>query len=335
MRNINESTRTISYKEIKRQRMLDPNFKVRRATLEQPIAEMITTAQGLMDLVEKVRVDVEFGQADVPVLYEPIYRRIAPAGGFPGKAVDLGFNTLQANVVFLEKFEAGEIQFGTLSKGVPAVANLKTWAAGFEYTEDMSEWDETWSLELVNQAFGRSYNMLLNYLHLGPILTYTYTAPNSQAADATAGASLHERVLRTFQGAYRESVNAVPQRTFNTLLASETDRFLIEESLLQPVLDANGNQLAQVPIDTIIYYDGDTIDLGTNQVTYSGVTSGKVYGIFPNQKMLELVHHGLRVDADRPTDISRLIEAQIVGRTRRGVYADVANSVEEINIPLT
>jgi hypothetical protein len=40
-------------------------------------------ADGLMDLVEKVRVDVAFGQAEVPILYEPIYRRIP--GPFPGK----------------------------------------------------------------------------------------------------------------------------------------------------------------------------------------------------------------------------------------------------------
>lgn len=336
MRNINEDARIVSYKEIQKQRKSDPNFKVRVADWPNiPVSEMITTSQGLMDLVEKVRVDVEFGQAEVPTLYEPIYRRIAPPGGFPGKAVDLGFNTLQANVIFLEKFEAGEIQFGTLAKGVPAIARLKTWAAGFEWTEDMQEWDQTWEMTLLSQAFGRAYNMLLNYLHLGPILSYTYTAPNTVPADATAGAGLTERVLRTFQAGYREAVNAVPQRTPSVILASESDRFLIEESLLQPVLDSNGNQLAQVPVETIIYYDGDTIDLGTNSVTYSGVTAGKAYFIFPGQKMLELLHHGLRVDADRPTDISRLIEAQIVGRTRRGVYADIANSVEEINFPLT
>ena len=333
MRNINEYTRLMSHRLLLSERQRDPEFKIRTAELKKPVGEMITTAQGLMDLVEKVRVDVEFGQAEVPTLYEPVYRRIAPPGGFPGRAVDLGFNTLQANVVFLEKFEAGEIQFGTLAKGVPAVARLKTWAAGFEWTEDMEEWDSTWELTLVNNAFGRAYNMLLNYLHLGPITTYTYTAPNQTAADATAGASLAEKTLRTFQTAYRHAVNATPQRTWSILLATEGDRFQVEEALLQPVLDTQGNQLPQVPVDTIIYYDGGTIDLGTNAVTYAGVTSKKVYGIFPQQKLLELVHHPLRIDSDRPTDISRLIEAQIVGRTRRGVYADIANSVEEITLP--
>jgi hypothetical protein len=124
------------------------------AELQRPIGEMITTSDGLMDLVQKVRVDVAFGQAEVPILYEPIYRRIP--GPFPGKTVDIGENTLQANVVFFEKLEGGEVQFGTLAKGQPATATLRTWAAGFEWTEDMEEWDSTWQFELVNQAFSSS-----------------------------------------------------------------------------------------------------------------------------------------------------------------------------------
>ena len=301
------------------------------AELHQPIGEMITTSQGLMDLVEKVRVDVEFGQAEVPLLYEPIYRRIP--GPFPGKTVDIGANTLQANVVFLEKFEAGEIQFGVLQKGVPAVARLRTWAAGFEWTEDMEEWDATWEFEMINQAFGRGYNYLLNHLHISPLTTYTYTAPNQTPADATGGASLAERTLRTFQSAYRTGVEAVPQRTWSVLLASESNRFQLEEALLQPVLDAQGNALPRVPVSTIIYYDGATVEMGTETYLYAGVTPGKVYAIFPKQRLLELVHHDLRIDADRP-DLSRLIESQIVGRTRRGVYADIGQSVEEITLPV-
>jgi hypothetical protein len=322
-------TRVISFNELLSERRRD-GMELDVAELHQPIGEMITTSQGLMDLVEKIRVDVEFGQAEVPLLYEPIYRRIP--GPFPGKTVDIGANTLQANVVFLEKFEAGEVQFGVLQKGVPAVARLRTWAAGFEWTEDMEEWDSTWEFELVNQAFGRGYNYLLNHVHLAPILTYTYTAPNQTPADATGGASLAERTLRTFQSAYRTAVEATPQRLWSVLLASESNRFQIEEALLQPVLDAQGNALPRVPVDTIIYYDGASVDMGTETVLYPGTTVGKCYAIFPKQRMLEFVHHDLRIDADRP-DISRLIETQIVGRTRRGVYAEIDNSVEEITLP--
>jgi hypothetical protein len=305
-------------------------FEIEEAILKKPVGEMITTAQGMLDLIQKVRVDVAFGQADVPTLYEPIYRRIP--GPFPGRAIDIGENTLQANVIFVQKYEAGEIQFGTLQKGTPATARLFTYAAGFEYTEDMAEWDSTWSLELVNQAFGRAYNAILNHLHLNPITAYSYTGPNQTAADTTSGASLAEKTLRTFMSAYQTSIEASPQRTWSVILASETNRFQIEAALLNPVYDASGNVMPSVPVDTIIYYDGMDINMGTETYNYPGVTAGKVYAIFPKQRMLELVHHDLRVDADRP-DISRLIEAQIVGRTRRGVYAEIANSVEEITLP--
>lgn len=323
-------TRIVSFNDELQRRREDPDFTVEVAELERPIGEMITTSDGLMDLVEKVRVDVAFGQAEIPLLYEPIYRRVP--GPFPGKVVDIGENTLQANVVFFEKFEGGEVQFGTLQKGVPAQARLRTWAAGFEWTEDMEEWDSTWEFEMINQAFGRAYNYFLNHAHLSPITTYTYAAGNQTAADATAGASRAEKTLRTFQAAYKHAVSANPQRTWSVVLASEQDRFQIEEALLQPIRDAQGNALPRVPVDTIIYYDGASVPMGTETYTYAGVTAGKAYAIFPKQKMLEFVHHDLRIDSDRP-DISRLIEAQVIGRTRRGLYAAIDESVEEITLP--
>lgn len=305
-------------------------MEIEVATLERPIGEMITTSDGLMDLVEKVRVDVEFGQAEVPILYEPIYRRVD--GPFPGKIVDIGENTLQANVVFFEKLEGGEVQFGTLQKGVPAQARLRTWAAGFEWTEDMEEWDSTWQFEMVNQGFGRAYNYFLNHAHLSLFFDYTFTAANQTPADATGGASVAEQTLRTFQSAYKTAAGATPMRTWSVILASEQDRFQIEEALLQPIRDTQGNSLARVPVDTIIYYDGAEVEMGTETYLYPGVTPGKCYAVFPKRKMLEFVHHDLRIDSDRP-DISRLVEAQVIGRTRRGVYAEVDNTTEEITLP--
>lgn len=323
-------TRIVSFNDTLNERR-ESGFEVEYAELEQPIGEMITTSDGLMDLVEKVRVDVEFGQAEVPILYEPIYRRIP--GPFPGKTVDIGENTLSANVVFFEKLEGGEVQFGTLAKGVPATARLRTWAAGFEWTEDMEEWDSTWEFEMVNQAFGRAYNYFLNHAHLSAIFTFTYTAANQTPADATAGASVAERTLRTFQSAYRTAAAANPMRTWSVILASEQNRFQIEEALLQPIRDPQHNALARVPVDTIIYYDGAQVEMGTETYQYAGITPGIAYCIFPKRRLLEFVHHDLRIDSDRP-DISRLVEAQVVGRTRRGIYADIANSVEEVTLPV-
>jgi hypothetical protein len=86
-------------------------------------------------------------------------------------------------------------------------------------------------------------------------------------------------------------------------------------------------------VDTIIYYDGADVEMGTETYNYPGVTQGKAYCIYPKRTMLEFVHHDLRIDADRP-DISRLVEAQVVGRTRRGIYASLEESVEEVTLPV-
>jgi hypothetical protein len=297
--------------------------------LKQPVSEMITTSQGSMDLLEKVRVDVDFGLAEVPLLYGPIYETIP--GPFPGGVVQINENTLQANVVFFQKFEGGEVIFGTLAKGAPSTVPIATYAAGFEWTEDMIEFDKTWDITLNNRAFGRSYNYILNHLHLSPIISFTYAGSNTTAADAT-GSTLQIKTLNTFMNAYKHAVNATPQRTPSVILANEADRFQIEDALLTPVRDAQGNPLPRVPVSAIIYYNGATVVNGVKSYTYAGVTQGTCYFIFPQQRFKELVHHDLRIDIG-PPDISRLIEGQQVGRTRRGVYSDPAQSVEKITLP--
>jgi len=297
--------------------------------LKQSVSEMITTSQGSMDLLEKVRVDVDFGLAEVPLLYGPVYETID--GPFPGGVVQINENTLQANVVFFQKFEGGEVIFGTLAKGAPSSVPIATYAAGFEWTEDMIEFDKTWDITLNNRAFGRSYNYILNHLHLSPIISFSYPGGNLTAADAT-GSTLQIKTLNTFMNAYKSAVQATPQRTPSVILANEADRFQIEDALLTPVRDAQGNPLPRVPVDTIIYYNGATVVNGLKSYTYAGVTQGSVYFIFPQQRFKELVHHDLRIDIGAP-DLSRLIEGQQVGRTRRGVYADPTQSVQKLTLP--
>jgi len=147
------------------------------------ISEMLTTSQGQMELLEKVRIDVADGLADIPLLYGPLYDTIP--GPFPGGVFQIDEYTLQANVIFLEKFEGGEVQFGTLAAGSPSFGKITTYAAAFEWTEDMVEFDQTWNITLNNRAFGRAYNALLNHLHLGAIIAGTYVGANATAANAT------------------------------------------------------------------------------------------------------------------------------------------------------
>lgn len=298
--------------------------------LLKPISEMITTSQGAMDLLEKVRIDIDTGLADVPLLYQPLYERID--GPFPGGSVQIGGDVLfDANVVFLQKFEGEEVVFGTLARsGAPTFVPIATYASGFEWTEDMIEFDRSYEIGMNARAFGRANNYLLNHNHLSPIIAFSYAGGNSTAA-VTGQGSLQANTLVQFQQAYRTTALAVPQRVPSVILANEADRFQIEDALLTPVLDASGNMLRRVPVDTIIYYNGATVTNGNLSFTYPGVTAGTCYFIAPRARMKELVHHDLRVDVG-PADISRLVEGQQVGRLRRGLYLDIPNSVQKITL---
>jgi hypothetical protein len=295
-----------------------------------PVQEMITTSDGAMDLLQKVRIDIDQGLATVPVLYTPLYERVN--GPFPGGSVQIGGDVVfDANVVFQEKFEAGEIIFGTLAKaGVPTFVPISTYAAGFEWTEDMLEYDRSYEISMNSRAFGRAYNYLLNHVHLSPIIAYTYAAANKTAAVAGQG-NLQANTLVGFQNAYRHAAQALPQRVPSWILANEADRFQIEDALLTPVIDSQGNPLRRVPVTGIIYYNGATVTNGVKSYVYPGVTAGKCYFIMPQLRMKELVHHDLRIDIG-PADISRLIEGQQVARARRGLYLDIPNSVEEVTL---
>ena len=299
--------------------------------LLQSVSEMITTSQGAMDLLEKVRIDIQTGLAEVPLLYQPLYERVN--GPFPGGSVQINGDVLfDANVVFMQKFEAGEVIFGTLARqGAPTFVPIQTYAAGFEWTEDMLEYDRSYEIGMNARAFGRANNYLLNHLHFSPILAYSYTGSNQTAAAAGQG-GLQANTLVTFQNAYRTGALATVQRIPTWILANEADRFQIEDALLTPVLDGNGNPLRRVPVEGIIYYNGATVTNGLKNYTYPGVTAGTCYFITPRVRMKELVHHDLRVDVG-PADISRLVEGQQVARMRRGSYLDIANSVQQITLP--
>jgi hypothetical protein len=312
---------------------LVPQFFEDMVTIDllEPVGEMITTSDGAMDLLDKVRIDIDQGLAEVPVLYTPLYERVN--GPFPGGSVQIGGDVVfDANVVFFEKMEAGEIVFGTLAKaGVPSFVPISTYASGFEWTEDMIEYDRSYEISMNSRAFGRAYNYLLNHLHLSPLIAYTYLAAN-KTAGATGNGSLQANTLVTFQNAYKHAAVALPQRVPSWILANEADRFQIEDALLTPVIDSNGNPLRRVPVTGIIYYNGATVTNGVKSYVYPGVTAGKCYFIMPGLRMKELVHHDLRIDVG-PADISRLIEGQQVARARRGLYLDIPNSVEEVTLP--
>lgn len=303
---------------------------LKRLRLVEPFKRLITTSDGIETIFTKVELDVNEGREAVPTLYEPLYRRMA-SDTLP-RTIDLNL-IASAQAIFLERFEGGEAHFGHMAPGSPASVSIKNYAAGFEWTRELEMFDETWRIEEFNRSLGEAYNALLNHLHFGPILAYSYSGPNQTPADST-GATLLDKTRNTLINALRTSVTA--KRPGSVLLAATTDRFQIEDAIARRY-DNVGNQLPGLAaIDTIIYYDGWDVTVGPKTYTYAGVTAGKAYLVQPERKLRELV----RTDGGRDLiiergdgDVSRRVVEQMVANTYRTVYAAVGDAVEEITLP--
>lgn len=304
------------------------NGEMETFELSRPIGEMLTSGslEQFKDLLRKVVLDVELGREQVQPLYQPIYDRIQDAN-LP-RVIDAKW-ALTGTVVFTEHIEGEEVKFGRLQAEQGPVARILTYTAGFEYTKEMKDFNEAFSVEILNRGMGEAYNALLNHIHLSPIVGFNYKSANKTSYQGASGDLAWVGVYKTLTKAISDA--AVAKRPGTVLLASTADQANIEMAL------KGGHQIegtvypAISGIQSVIYYDGWEVTVGKKSYSYSGVTPGKAYLIRPKRGFKELVKQDLRIEATSG-DLSRLIESQIVGYAYRGVYAAVEENVQEISL---
>lgn len=296
--------------------------------LSRPIGEMLTSGsvEQFKDLLRKVVLDVELGREQVQLLYQPIYERIQDPN-LP-RVLDAKW-ALTGTVVFTEHMEGEEVKFGRLQAEQGPTARILTYTAGFEYTKEMKDFNEAFSVEILNRAMGEAYNALLNHIHLYPIIGFSYKAANKTAYQGADGDPAWVGVYKTLVKAVADAATA--KRPGTILLAASADQHLIEMAL------RGGHQIegtiypAVTGIQSVIYYDGWEVTVGKKSYSYNGVTQGKGYLVRPKRGFKELLKQDLRVEATAG-DLSRLVESQIVGYAYRGVYAAVEENVQEIEL---
>lgn len=311
------------------------NGEMETYELATPIGEMMTSETARKELVQKVVLDVELGREEVPILYRPIYETITDPN-FP-KEFEAKW-AQHGTVIFFEHLEGEEVKFGSLRAEEGPIARIKGYAAGFEYTKEMEIFNQTFNFEMLNRAFGEAHNALLNHLHLAPIIKFNYKAtnktgpvyvkPNGEkgtANDAHFILSMRE----TIRQALKDSRTA--KRPGTVLLANSANKEDIEDALSSFTI--NGTPYSATGgITDIIYYDGWETQVSKKTYSYDGVPAGKAYLIRPKRGFKELVKQGLQINSTMG-DLTRLVEAQIVGDFWRGVFAAVEENVQLVELP--
>lgn len=294
--------------------------------LTRPMGELVVNATGRRELAEKITLDFELGREEVPLVYAPIYQRLEDSN-FP-RVFDAPWAQYGV-VVFMEWIEGQEVNFGSLRAEEGPIARILTYAAGFEYTREMVDFNQTFEVSMLNQAMGEAYNALLNHIHLAPILNGTYAAENDNLTElAGTDEPDHVRVKMTLEAALDEA--AAEGREATVLLTHPRNRRRIERALQAMTVD--GTQYpATAGIEDFVYYAGWSVQVGRKSHSYPGVGEDDVYLIRPNRGFKELVKQDLIVEIG-DGDLSRLVEEQIVGYAHRGVFAAVEENVQKVDL---
>lgn len=307
------------------------------------IAEMIGTADGAADFLQKITFDLASGAQQVPLIYKDIYSTQTDPN-FPLTFTEKSLGDVQT--VFLEKFEGGEINFGAIGSGKSVTVTMHTYASGIEYDEDIAEYNQTWRVAAIGESFGRSYNMLLNHLHLSAITQATYAGStavgasqatllataSAQAGDAnTAGVAQHLVGDISQTATWKAVMQILPEGS--VILHNPFDLLAIQNALNSDLYVNNRPGQAQSHFGNaqFIAYTGGSITVGSDKYTYPGVAQGEVFVLVPKQNFKEYIKHELRTDSG-DGDLSRLVLAQVVGRTRRGLLAAVGGSTGAVHI---
>lgn len=333
-----------------------PDGTLRKLALTKPVGEFLGTGNMVEELMQYVTVQVESGKDEVPLLYKPIYRSQTNAN-FP-RFLQSDIGNVRADVVFLNHLEGQEVRFGTTRTEQGPTVPILTYSAGFEWDEDVEVYDEGWKIESASTAMGEAYNALLNHLHFDPLISFDYAAAGNTTALQTAPSGNRLEAIRiTLRQALADSAGkqddlsrSAPIRPTLALCNLATAYDLNDAlSLIQDVSaigagpnsndlflgrqsDTAGPNPSVNQIGTIIAYDGASLQMGNLQWNYGGLADNKVLLIQPRKNLFEFIKHDLRVDTERPADLSRLIAAQMVGRARRGLLVVPESSIWEVNL---
>lgn len=333
----------------------NPDGSLRKLNLTKPVGEFLGTGNMVEELMQYVSVQIESGKEEVPLLYKSIYDTTSNPN-LP-RFLQSDFS-MAADVVFLQHLEGQEVRFGTTRAEQGPTVPILTYSAGFEWDEDVEVYDEGWRVEKANAAMGKAYNALLNHLHFDPIMSFDYSAVSNTTALQTAASgnrleairltlrkALGDAALKTdgfgrkhairptialcnLATAYEvnDALNLIQNTSAIGAGANSTDLFLGRQS------DTAGPNPSVNQISTVIAYEGESMQMGNLQWNYGAPADNKVYLIQPKRNLFEYIKHDLRVDTERPSDISRLVIAQMIARARRGLLAVPESSIWEVNL---
>ena len=197
--------------------------------------------------------------------------------------------------------------------GTTDTVSMKILAIGWKDSLKNLLFNKLRDIEKANKAAVNAYVDKRNAATVGTIVGTTFDASQKQAADATANATFDAlmyntlrkgiKKLRSLKDPQTKTKIAVPSLT---LLCNSANRWDIERVINGQLGIGNGTisgqNMASLPIDTIIEYDHGITDgkkWGKKTLSYPGVAENKAYLFVPREAFWVAVKRPLTMETGR------------------------------------
>lgn len=293
----------------------------------RPTGEMMSL-QDLRSFMQQSVLDVTAEQEEHPTIYKEIYDEIVSADFTETINVQDIIGLVAAFGVVHDGESVELASFKALKK---EVVNMLTFAVGYSVSSDWLAYNQFWKVGQANKALGLAYNAILDHIHLSPIVKATY-ASKAVTNKVTTGATDLENVWLTLRQGLKDALarrSTHGYRLRPTVALCNSSTAMDVESAVKGLLQ-KGSQLGQLGvIQKVIAYDGWEGEVNGILCSFEAPKDNEVYLIQPKQTFKALVKTDL-AELRQRGDIMRLSELEVVQYFRRGVIADVENSVHKV-----
>ncbi len=291
------------------------------------------------DLFDAIRLDLTIRKAARPTLREDIYDVIP----MPNSTKDVRPTELfPYGVVFETNNGEGQSvkQAANLGGKYDTIPQI-IYAAGWQWTLLAQLFDDTYDLSRLTDGVAVGESAKKDDIALAPIINGTYTGAKATAA-STEGTGRQEKLMNTLM----DGIDDLGERTDPTTKRKVGTEGLVilahtqDARHIQHVMSGLGNSTPEkytplTSISKVLGYDGETIDMPDEVITYDGVPLGTCFMIKPNRYFRIPVKRDLTMEIDATPDVQTLKREQRAWYFVEAIFNDVGidSFVQKITLP--
>jgi len=311
-------------------------------TMRAEFATGNTLNDNWTDLIDAIRLDLTIRKEANATIRQFIYSEIQ----MPNATKDIRPSELYPyGIVFEENNGEGQsVRQGANMGGAVDTIPMKIYAAGFVWTLLAKLFDGTYDLSRLSDGVSLAYAAKKDDLAISPILADVYGTSGTAkwTAASSIGTLRQELLMNTLMDAIDDLADRVDPITGRKIVGEGLVALGTSKDMrhMAHVMSGLGNSTPEKysplsQITKLIGYEGETIDMPGETVTYTGCTDNTVYLVKPNRYFKIPVKRNLVMEIDAQPNVNTLAQEQKAWYFVEAMYNAIGidNFIQKVTLP--